>query len=119
MLEKNQGVFSLYLIDENDNERFVLSTENMVVDNGLDMICSRNGEDLLRKCVVSSDNTEVQPKTNSIPMQVATSGNIVSTSARWRRQSRLPRRSLRSSVRRAGRRCGRPAGRRRCRSRCR
>ena len=81
MLEKNQGVFSLYLIDENDNERFVLSTENMVVDNGLDMICSRNGEDLLRRCVVSSDNTEVQPKTNSIPMQVATSGNIISTSA--------------------------------------
>lgn len=76
----NTGTYSIYSVSASNVESFLGSTENLVVDNGLDLINTAGSGEILHTCVVSSDTSQITPTTNQIPGVVAsTSSKIAST----------------------------------------
>lgn len=71
MQTKNTGIYTAYSVSEDGIETLLGSTENLVVDSGIDLI-NRSGDSvILHTCIVSSDNTAITSTTNSIPGIVA------------------------------------------------
>lgn len=78
MLNKNKGVYSVYSVDSEGSETLLHNQNNIIPNNGLDLICSSGSETLIHTCVVSADSTEVTQTTNQIPTIVATTSNVLS-----------------------------------------
>lgn len=79
-LNLNTGTYNIYSVNENNVESFLGSSDNLVVDNGLDLINTSESEEILHTCVVSSDTSQISPNTNQIPGVIATtSSKIAST----------------------------------------
>lgn len=76
----NTGTYSIYSVSSEDTEVLLGTTDNLVVDNGLDLINNSGSSEILYTCVVSSDTSQISPYTNQIPSIVASSSNRIASS---------------------------------------
>lgn len=73
----NTGIYHAYSVSDSGQETLLGSSENLVVDNGLNLINSMGSGEILHTCIVSSDTTQVNTGTNQVPSVVARTSNKV------------------------------------------
>lgn len=77
MKSKNTGKYTVVSVSKDNIETVLHEENNIIPNNGLDLICSKGSQNLIYKCVVSSDPTPPTQDTNQIPSIVATTSTVI------------------------------------------
>lgn len=88
MNNKITGHYTVYSVSETGLETMLYENNNLIPNNGLDLICSANTSRIIHKCVVSSDSSNISEDTNQIPSVVASTTSVLSRE--WGAQDKAP-----------------------------